>query len=218
MKILSALSLVLLGVFSSSIVLAKQCTTSWELKSSGFTLGTTKEVLNIRENGSLDLTADFNPNAALKIFGVDRVKRVIVLDDKQTVLSRLEVVGVGEDAKKVLWKPTGTTKTYHRIVRDEIVDTVTVEESKKIIDSTIFPYMLYLGMFDSPKMNVKVFGGDPAYEAVVGWTTTDKTRLDFAGGKNKGYVIVNEDKYPQYFSFTQDGKTVEGIQKSWQCN
>ena len=27
-----------------------------------------------------------------------------------------------------------------------------------------------------------------------------------------------EEKYPQYFSFTQDGKTVEGIQKGWQCN
>lgn len=196
---------------------AKQCTTSWELKSSGFTLGTTKEALNIKEDGALDLTADFNPNAALKIFGVDRVKRIIVLDAKQTVLSRQELIGVGEDIKKVLWKPISGTKSYYRIVKEEIVDTVTVED-KQIIDSTIFPYMLYLGMFSKQQMNVKVFGGDPAYDAVISWTTTDKTRLDFTGGKNKGYVIVNEEKYPQYFSFTQDGKTVEGIQKGWQCN
>ena len=217
MKFLSTLSIVLLGSFSISSALAKQCITSWELKSSGFTVGTTKEVLNIKDDGSLKLTSDFTPNAALKIFGLDTVRRSVILNPQQSLISRQETIGSGEETKKASWKFL-KEQTYNRIVKDETVETIKVESGKKIIDSTIFPYMFYLGMLNSPQMNVKVFGFDSAYDAAIVLNATEKTRIDFTGVKSKGYVIVNEDRYPQYFSFTKDGKTVEGIQNGWQCN
>lgn len=209
-KIITAFTVLAISGFSVSCF-AQECIGNWDLKAKGFTLGHTKEVLKVSPEGSIYLTSDFNPNAALKIFGVEAVKRTISLDKNYKLLLRKESIGKEPKIITTTWKHI-QGNTYDRI-DDTSTSSVTVD--KMVIDSTIFPYMVYLKMFKDNQMQVTIFGKGVAYDAKI---SRNGDKLKFEGEQKSGSVTLNEGLYPQSFSFLQDGIIAIGTLTSWQCN
>ena len=209
MKFKNIITALALSALSMSCF-AQECVGNWNLKAKGFTLGHTKEVLKISSEGSIYLTSDFSPNAALRIFGVEAVKRTISLDKNYKLLLRKESIGK-DKVTTTTWKYL-QGNTYDR-TDDTSTEKITVD--KMVIDSTIFPYMVYLNMFKDNQMQVTVFGKGAAYNAKI---SKGEKKLIFEGEQKSGSVTLNEDLYPQSFSFLQDGITAIGTLTSWQCN
>lgn len=205
-KIITAL------VFSTLSIscFAQECVGNWNLRAKGFTLGHTKEVLKVSPEGAIYLTSDFSPNAALRIFGVEAVKRTINLDKNYKLLLRKESIGK-DKVVTTTWKHL-QGNTYSR-TDDTSTERITVD--KMVIDSTIFPYMVYLNMFKENQMQVTIFGKGTAYDARIG---KNEKNLVFQGEQKSGTVTLNADLYPESFSFLQDGITAIGTLTSWQCN
>ena len=187
------------------------CEISWTAKVNGITIGKNEDRLLINSNESFEISSLFTPNSALKLFGLQPIKRKVLFSKDGKIQTRQE--------DKTIWKRI-KNNTYQKIKDSEPSEDVDVDVNIKTIDSTVFPYLAFLNLLNkNESLPIVVFGKNSIYPAKIKRKNiSEKDTLFFEGDKNSGQVDLDSEGIPEHFSFSQDGHKVEGYRTSWTCS
>ena len=214
-KLIIAVSVFSLSSLTYSQNIKITCDVSWSAKVKGITVGKTEDKLTIRDNTILEINSVFTPGSALKIFGIKSIKRKAIFNgDGKIIIREEETVG-----NKVAWKKSDK-ENYQKFKDNDLVEEISIDINKKIIDSTIFPYLAFFNLLNKEEsLSVFILGKSSLYQAIIKrQDKIGKDTLFFESDKSKGQVILDADKKPSYFTFSQDGNTLEASRTNWICS
>jgi hypothetical protein len=197
--------LFLLSIAFSSPSFAKDsCSFTWQLQSSGVSVGKTTDVIS-KNNNILEVKSSSTPSAIAEIFNVKKVIRTVVFKDKN-LISRVEEAQ-GRNNKIISWNQNNEGMWVQN-VNGEIKDKTDAKSNYISIDSTSLPYLLYLNILPSntTEHKIVVINKSMPYHAkvlveLINDDPIKKYKVSFKTNKSTGMVYLDANKKPLEMSF-----------------
>lgn len=199
---------------------AAECTAEWELVAKGVGIGVANDRLGPGPEGSQRVYSEFRPNGLLALFGVDPATREILLDPAGQALRRTEQRQGGRPETN-RWQRQADGSWERSL--DGKADKTQPPAEGVVIDSTLFPYLLHLGVVAaSPSARpVSVIGKGRIYPATLTVTAAVagaeayQVAYDSPDGHGKAWMAA--DLHPLRVEFSDEHGSFRGELRSWRC-
>lgn len=182
----------------------ESCSFTWELKSSGVSVGKTTDIIT-KDNNLLEVKSSTTPSAIAEIFNVKKVIRTVVFRDNK-LISRVEE-SQGKNNRIVTWIQNDNN-IWEQNVNGESQDKANADTTYISIDSTSLPYLLDLNILPNKPAEYKIVvinKSKPYYAKVFVEAIADdpikKYKVSFKTKKSTGLVYLNSNKQPLEMSF-----------------